>query len=156
MVEQPWEREAVIRHSQRLQQSFLHWVGRPLLVHEGSAAEFAQALFEAPFVVVSHGTEADPIFNYGNRQALTLWELDWETFTHMPSRQSAPPIEQESRAQLLAEAKQQGYISNYRGIRRSHTHRSFWIENVILWDLLDEQQQPCGQAAQFSQWTYLQ
>jgi hypothetical protein len=39
-------------------------------------SDVAQFLFEAPFVVVSHGIEANPILNYGNKKALTLWELD--------------------------------------------------------------------------------
>jgi MEKHLA domain len=95
------------------------------------------------------------IFNYGNQQALDLWELDWQTFTRMPSRQSAVPMEQEARSQLLAEAKEKGYISDYRGIRISSTGRQFWIENVILWDVLDEHQQTIGQAATFSQWQFI-
>jgi MEKHLA domain len=131
LAEPPWQNPSVIQHSQRLLKSFQHWTGRPLM-SDPPIEHFAQALYEAPFVIVSHGTEADPIFNYGNRQALELWELDWQTFTRLPSRQSAAPIEREARAQLLAEAKEKGYISNYRGIRTSSTERQFWIEDVIL------------------------
>jgi hypothetical protein len=97
----PWKNSQVIQHSQRLLKSFQHWTGRSLLnrstlnLSENLLAErlerLAQDLFEAPFVVVSHGMESDPIFNYGNRQALDLWELDWQSFTQMPSRQSAAP-----------------------------------------------------------------
>jgi MEKHLA domain len=152
-----WNDPVVIQHSQRLIQSFQHWTGRALLesIAASSPQELAQALFQAAFVVVSHGTEADPIFNYGNRQALALWELDWQTFTQMPSRRSAEPTEREARAILLAEAKQKGYVSDYRGVRTSSTGRQFWVENVILWDVLDEQQQPCGQAATFDQWRFI-
>jgi len=32
-------------------------------------------MFEAPFVLISHGTEDDPILNYGNRVALWLWQM---------------------------------------------------------------------------------
>jgi hypothetical protein len=155
--ERPWNDPAIVQHSQRLMQSFQHWTGRVLLepIATSSPQELAQALFQAAFVVVSHGTEADPIFNYGNRQALALWELDWQAFTQMPSRRSAEPMEREARAKLLAEAKQKGYISDYRGVRTSSTGQRFWIENVILWDVLDEQQQPCGQAATFDQWRFI-
>jgi hypothetical protein len=68
----PWQQQAIINHSQRLLHSFQHWTGRSLLDVNGSPVEIAQALFEAPFVLVSHGTEPDPIFNYGNRRALEL------------------------------------------------------------------------------------
>lgn len=137
-----------IQQAQRLITSFQHWTGKPLI-------ETPEALFEAPFVVVSHGTESDPIFNYANRQALDLWEMDWDTFTQLPSRYSAEPISQEERSRLLAQAKAQGYISDYRGVRISSTGKRFWIEDVILWTVLDELDQPCGQAATFSSWKFI-
>lgn len=137
-----------LQQAQRLINSFRHWTGKTLI-------QTPEALFEAPFVVVSHSTEPDPIFNYGNRQALTLWEMDWETFTQLPSRKSAEPISQEERSRLLAQAKVQGYISDYRGVRISSTGKRFWIEDVILWTVLDELNQPCGQAATFSTWKFI-
>ncbi|NJR39135.1 MAG: MEKHLA domain-containing protein [Leptolyngbyaceae cyanobacterium CSU_1_4] len=160
-----WKTPQVIQQSQRLLKSFQHWTGRSLLNRSdlpGSSGlaesarleKMAQDLFEAPFVMVAHGTEPDPIFNYGNRQAPELWELDWQSFTQMLSRQSAAQGEQEARQKLLAAAKQKGYISDYRGMRTSSTGKQFWIENVILWNVLDEQHQPCGQAATFSQWQF--
>ena len=159
----PWKNPQVIQHSQRLLKSFQHWTGRSLLssstwnLSENLSAEqlerMARDLFEAPFVVVSHGTEADPVFNYGNRQALELWELDWRSFTQMHSRQSATSMEREAREQLLVEAKREGYIENYRGIRTSSTGKQFWIEHVVLWNILNEQQ-PCGQAAMFAKWQF--
>ncbi|MBW4527367.1 MAG: MEKHLA domain-containing protein [Phormidium tanganyikae FI6-MK23] len=137
-----------LEHAQRLIKSFQHWTGKSLI-------EMPEVLFEAPFVVVSHGMEPDPIFNYGNQQALTLWEMDWETFTRTPSRKSAEPVSQEERSRLLAQAKIQGYINDYRGVRISSTGKRFWIEDVILWTVLDEINQPCGQAATFLRWTFI-
>jgi MEKHLA domain len=150
----PWQQNSVIHHSQRLINSFQHWTGKPLIDRASSLEQQARSLFEAPFVVVSHGTESDPIFNYGNAQALELWQIDWERFTQMPSRRSAEPIEQRERDRLLAEAKTKGYISNYRGVRISSTGQRFWIEDVILWDVLDENDQRYGQAATFSHWKF--
>ncbi len=137
-----------LQHAQRLIASFQRWTGKALV-------ETPEALFEAAFVVVSHGTEPDPIFNYGNHQALTLWEMDWKTFTQTPSRKSAEFMSQAERSRLLAQAKIQGYISDYRGIRISSTGKRFWIDDVILWTVLDELNQPCGQAATFSSWTFV-
>ncbi len=148
----PWQQQAIINHSQRLLHSFQHWTGRSLLDVNGSPVEIAQALFEAPFVLVSHGTEPDPIFNYGNRRALELWEFSWEDFTQMPSRKCVEPVTQEERDRLLAAAATKGYIDNYSGIRISSTGKRFQIEDVILWNVLDEQNQRCGQAAVFSKY----
>lgn len=152
IVEFPWQQDSVIHHSQRLMKSFQHWTKKPLLSIFGSPEAQAKALFEAPVVIVSHGSESDPIFNYGNAQALALWQLDWQTFTQMPSRQSAEPIAQAERDRLLNEADRKGYISNYRCVRIASTGQRFWIENMLLWTVLDEHDQPCGQAATFSHW----
>jgi hypothetical protein len=146
----PWEHPSIIQHSQNLLSSFQHWTGRSLLPDGLAAID----LFAAPFVVVSHGTEADPILNYGNRLALELWEMDWETFTQTPSRCTAEPIAQADRDRLLAEAQTNGYIQNYSGVRISRSGRRFWIKQVTLWTVLDAHNQPCGQAATFDRWDW--
>jgi hypothetical protein len=86
---------------------------------------------------------------------LELWELPWEEFTQMPSRQTAEPVEREERQHLLAEAQMQGFIENASGIRISSTGRRFSIANVTLWNILNEKKRYCGQAAIYSQWAFL-
>lgn len=149
----PWQQEAMILHSQRLLHSFEYWTGYALIDTNAPPILVAQRLFEASFVLVSHGTESEPIFNYGNLKALELWQLDWEAFTNLPSRCSAEPVEQSERERMLAQAKNQGFISKYRGIRISSTGERFKIEDGIIWNVLDEEQRPCGQAATFNRWT---
>ncbi len=155
MTAPPWQQKTVIQHSQRLIQSFQYWTKKPLITIESSPEESARSLFEAPFVVVSHGTECDPVFNYGNAQALKLWGFDWETFTRLPSRRSAEPVEQPDRDQLLSLAKTKGYIDHYQGVRISSTGHRFTISGVILWDVMDEDHQRCGQAATFADWNLI-
>jgi hypothetical protein len=151
----PWQQESIIRHSLRLLKSYQHWTEKPLLSAEQEPEAIAQLLFEAPFVVVSHGTEADPVLNYGNQVALDLWEMDWVQFTQTPSRYTAEPMEREERAQLLQRARAKGYIDDYEGIRISSSGRRFQISQVVLWDVLDETGVRCGQAATFDLWTFL-
>lgn len=151
----PWQQTSIVCHSLRLLHSFHHWTGKSLLTLEGEPEAIAQALFTAPFVVVSHGTEADPVLNYGNQVALNLWEMDWGQFVQTPSRYTAEPIEQKDRARLLQQAKAKGFIDDYEGIRISSSGRRFQISQVVLWDVLDETGQRCGQAATFDRWTYL-
>ncbi len=155
VIEFPWQQEAIILHSQYLINSFQHWTGNSLLDTNGLPLEKAQALFDAPFALVSHGTESDPIFNYGNRKALELWELSWEEFTRMPSRKSAEEVVQEERDRLLVEAATKGFITNYSGIRTSSNGKRFYIEDTLLWNVLDEQNQHYGQAALFSKWKFI-
>ena len=69
---------ATVVHVQLLLDSFARLLGRELASREGSPAEQAERLFQSPFVVVSHGTQADPVLNYGNARALALWAMTWE------------------------------------------------------------------------------
>jgi len=144
-----------IEHTERLFHSFRHWTGRDLPTSAGSPSRRAERLFHAPFVVVSHGVEEDPLLNYGNETALALWEMPWEIFTRTPSRLTAEPISREERARLLAEVARKGFIDNYKGVRISRSGRRFLIEQALVWNLLDEQGKYCGQAASFVRWSYL-
>jgi hypothetical protein len=143
---------ALREHVLRLLRSFKHWTGRDLLPALGSNRDAVQRLFEAPLVVISHGTEDDPILNYGNKAALELWEMPWETFTRTPSRLTAEPVSREERDALLAEVTKKGFIDHYRGIRISRTGRRFRIEGATVWNILDEHDRYAGQAAAFERW----
>ena len=149
------QRDFIIRHTACLLASFKHWASRELLDVSGTSEEIAKAVFESPMAVVSHGTEDDPILNYGNHAAMELWEVDWEALTQTPSRETAEPVALEERAALLDEVTRNGYIDNYQGIRISSSGKRFKIEQAVVWNLLDKQGQHCGQAAAFQHWHYL-
>lgn len=151
-----WRGSAVVTWSQLLLDSFRRWTGQELLERTGTAEDQAKALFFAPFVVVSHGTEADPVLNYGNRMALELWETDWARFTRTPSRLTAEPVNQAERARMLAQAAARGFIDDYRGVRISITGRRFLVEDALVWNVVDADRQPQGQAATFSRWSLLE
>lgn len=142
-------------HAKILLRSFRRWTGRDLLTPGPTSTDTARKLFTAPFVVVSHGTEDDPVFNYGNAMALKLFELGWEEFTSMPSRKSAEAVNRSQRAEILKQVTEKGYCAGYAGIRISASGRRFKIKDAILWNLLDSNGQYCGQAACFDQWEFL-
>ena len=148
--------KVLAEHLHRLVASFSGWTGRELLAAPRSPSELAERLFEAPFVLLSHGTEADPILNYGNRMALTLWETDWERFTRTPSRLTAEPLAREERARALAAVASRGYTDDYRGVRISLAGRRFRIERAVVWTVVDADEYCHGQAAMFERWTYLE
>ena len=135
--------------------SFRRFVGRELITRTGDAARDSRIIFEAPFVVVSHGTQDDPVLNYGNQTALTLWQMDIPTLTSTPSRLTAEPMHRDERAQLMTRAARDGYVDDYRGIRISSSGRRFLIEQAIVWNLVDADGQRVGQAATFSSWNWL-
>lgn len=45
--------------------------------------------------------EANPILNYGNQTALTLWKLDLNKFIQITSLENTEKIAHEERAKLL-------------------------------------------------------
>jgi hypothetical protein len=152
----PWEEPRWIGHTQVLLDSFRRWLGRELISRAGTPLEQSQRLFDAPFVVVSHGTQADPILNYGNATALSLWEVDLPTLLATPSRLTAEPAHRDERARLLDLTSRQGYCDEYSGIRISKSGRRFQIQNAIVWNLIDGAGERIGQAATFERWEFLE
>ena len=151
----PWQTPSVIAQTQLIARSLKHWTGRDLLAGNFSSSEFAEKIFHAPFVLVSHGTETDPVLNYGNQAALNLWEMSWPELTSTPSRLTAEAPNREERARLLAAVTARGFIDDYSGIRISKTGRRFRIAQATVWNLLDENQKYAGQAAMFSNWNII-
>ncbi len=134
------------QHAEHLCASYQALFNRPLLTDPYDGLK-TYALFEADFALLSHGIQADPIFNFANRAALDLFEYSWDEFIQLPSRLSAKPLAREARQQLLETVNRQGYIDNYSGIRVSASGKEFMIENAVVWNIVDKQGVYCGQAA---------
>jgi hypothetical protein len=159
-----WQQPEIVRWTQIVADSYQQLLGRRLIdtidtlnvsqVME-TPEQLSQILFQAPFVLVSHGTQANPIFNYGNQMALQLWSLSWDEFTQTPSAASAEPIAREERSNMLQRTSEQGYIENYQGVRISNKGKRFVIKQATLWNVTDELGQKCGQAATFPSWEWL-
>lgn len=139
-------------HTALLRISYRHWTGQELVARELDAAQAVRALYEAPFAVVSHDAGCDPVFTYGNRRALELFEMQWDEFTALPSRLSAEPATQEERNRLLARVSSEGYADDYAGMRISKTGRRFMIRAATLWNLIDGEGRYRGQAALIRHW----
>lgn len=129
--------------------SFRRIVGAPL-VEEGQ--EPSWLYHDAPFVVVAHNTDADPRFIYANRAGQACFEYPWDEFVTLPSRLSAELPNRAERQQLLDAVTRNGFIANYRGLRIAKSGRRFWIEDGIVWQLIDRDGNRRGQAATFSTW----
>ena len=142
-------------HVVLLRKSLQMWSNQDWVNPEFTDDEAARELFFAPFAVVSHNTESDPIFNYANQTALDLFEMTWDGFTMLRSRESAEPINQEERSRLLLEVTTHGIIRDYSGVRISLSGRRFLIENGMVWNLQDNDGRYYGQAATFSHWKHL-
>ena len=151
-MEDIWQKPEIIKHSELILNSYQQLLGKELIERTNNPLEDSKQLFYAPMVVLSHNTDADPCYNYGNLQALQLWEMSWKELIITPSKSTTESTLRSQRNQLLTEAMKKGYITNYGGIRTSRTGKKYQINNITLWNLIDEQNNYCGQAATFSEW----
>ncbi|PDT02348.1 MEKHLA domain-containing protein [Rhizobium chutanense] len=129
--------------------SYQRIVGRRL-VEEGRGPDWLYN--HAPFVVLAHNTAPDPCFIYANRTAQNCFEYSWEEFTALPSRLSAEQPDRAERQRLLDAVARDGFVDNARGVRIAKSGRRFWIEDVTVWQLIDEAGKRWGQAAIFASW----
>jgi hypothetical protein len=156
MSETPSLKNQYLRpHLQLLRASFKSLTGQNLVSSPQSDEAAAQEVFEASYVVLSHGTERDPVFNYVNQAGMDLFEMNWTEFTRTPSRLSAEPVDRDERQRLMDRVTVDGYIDDYSGIRISSTGKRFEIHQATVWNLTDKRGHYQGQAAVFSDWTML-
>lgn len=127
--------------------SFERLLRRPLAA---TCGDVVASLWHASAAILAHGTEPDPIFFFGNRRALEVFESDVAAFTRMPSRLSAEAPLREERQALLERVAREGFIDDYAGVRITATGRRFRIERAIVWNIVDEAGERHGQAATFT------
>ncbi len=143
-----------LSHVSLLLDSYQRLLGKPLLALS-TELPLGQQIVNADFVLLSHNTDADPLFNYANRMALALFEFSWNELIGMPSRFSAEPVNREERERLLNQVAKHGFIDDYSGVRIAKSGQRFLIERAVVWNLYDHGQNYCGQAACFSHWRLL-
>lgn len=142
-------------HILRLIASYRRLIGSDLVDPKLELKTAARFLYHAPFALLSHDAQEDPVFNYANLTAQRLFELDWESFIRLPSRLSAEPLAQTERQRLLEEVTAKGYVVNYSGVRIAKSGRRFRIEGAQIWNVYDEKERFCGQAARIERWYWL-
>jgi hypothetical protein len=133
-------------------ESFERLTGKPLIV---GTPDIIRGLWLSPSVIVAHGTEPDPIFFFGNKAALVLFEMPASAFLSLPSRLSAEAAEREERARFMDRVARNGFVDDYSGIRISAKGRRFRIQDATVWNLVDAAGDIHGQAATFDHWTFL-
>ncbi|MDQ7913585.1 MEKHLA domain-containing protein [Pseudomonas sp. 102515] len=139
-----------------LEGSYRRWLGEPLPRPAGLPEPKLPAWLHerAPYALLAHGTESDPLFCYANRQALSCFGYPRDEFIGMPSRFSASPKDRDERQRLMEAVGRKGYASGYEGWRVDKAGQAFEIHAGVVWNLVDVDGQRLGQAALF--WPDLQ
>lgn len=124
----------------------------PPFLEEGEPYSALWLYRDASYCVVAHNTDPDPRFIYANRAAQACFGYDWHEFTALPSRLSAEAPDREERQRLLDAVDRNGFAAGYRGLRITKSGQRFWIEDGVVWQLVDSRGVLRGQAATFGQW----
>lgn len=127
--------------------SYERWFGKPLVAPRNDLVE---ALWNAPFALLAHGAEADPLFFFASRRALERFGYGPEDFVGLPSRLSAEVPAREERREMLDRVTRDGFIDDYAGIRISASGERFMIDKATVWTLIDGTGNRIGQAARFA------
>lgn len=138
----------------RVVEAFACVTGGDFLAEAGiGRADLGRAVWDGNFALLTHDTSA--ILTYGNRFALDLWEMDWETLVRTPSRLTAPEEDRAARAVIMAQVERGGFTRSYTGRRVSRSGQFFLIENATVFTLTDEKGSGFGTGAFFKSVTRL-
>ena len=134
-----------------LDMAYRHWTGQglPAPDHLDPQQRLAWLHRDAPYSLLAHDGAADPRFTYVNDCALQCFKYPRERFIGMPSRFSASELDRAARQVLLEQVTANGIAAGYSGWRVDAFDQPFMIHAGVVWTLLDDAGQPCGQAALF-------
>ncbi len=134
--------------------SLVYWSGRKL-ADAATPALRAENIYHAPFALLAHDGGEEPHITYANLAGQRLFGMSWEEIIGLPSRETAEEERRESRAEVLRQVAEQGYVDGYSGVRIGKGGRRFRIEQVTLWNLRGEEGAYLGQAALIEGWSEL-
>ena len=142
------------QHVHNLLRSYYNLLGHKFENLDLEDLALGNTILHSEWAVISHGNGLDPFFNYGNKTALSLFEVNLNELKKIRSRNSAEAAFQANREMFMQQVKAKGFITGYSGVRISATGKRFEIKNVTIWNVTDEKGNPAGQAACFKEWHY--
>ena len=147
-------------HIIRLSRSLAQLTGRlllPNLLPGVPSDQLAAAARVAPFVLLSHDTQDEPRLTYANAAAVALFALRDSDIGSMPTRLTAAPQDQATRAAFMANVARDGWTHSYSGPRVSRDGLKFLMQDATVWNVFALEDGGSGvvvgQAALFSMWT---
>jgi len=106
------------------------------------------------YILITHGTEENPIFNFGNQAALSAFYRSWESLTAMASAQSVVlrSIDEEMRIELMRKVTTENYVEGASGIRIRGDGTFIKLIDAVVWNCFNEDGTVIGQAAFFDRY----
>lgn len=103
------------------------------------------------FVLISHGTESNPIYNFGNVAALQAFARSWDDIK-IPSAESVVLRSQDEvlRKELMRKVTENGFVEGASGIRVRGDGKFIKLVDAVVWNCYDADDSTyIGQAAFF-------
>jgi MEKHLA domain len=103
------------------------------------------------YVLITHGTESDPIYNFANRAALTAFWRSYSSMIQLPSARSVvlQSKDESRRIQLMKSVTENNYVENATGVRIRDDGRFVKLVDAVVWNCFDDDDTYIGQAAFF-------
>jgi len=104
------------------------------------------------YVLITHGTQADPIYNFGNVACLTAFHRAYDDLITMPSRLCVVHKSQDEvlRNELMTKVTNDGFVEGaYRGYRIRGDGKFIKLTNAVVWNCYGDDGVYIGQAALF-------
>lgn len=152
----------IVTHIKYLHRSVLDLTGRGIfermnvdLNEESSDADIYKSICRNDrYVLISHGDQKDPVYNFGNSACLQAFGRSWDNLTSMPSRLCVVSKSQDEalRIELMYNVTNYGYVDGaYRGYRVRGDRSLIKLTECCVWNCYDNDEQYIGQAALFDQ-----
>lgn len=140
----------------RVVDAFACATGRDLLAEAGlDPHALGESAWHGDFALLTHRGGADAVLNYGNLFVQKLWAADWDCLTSLPSALTAPEEGRETRAAMMRQVSERGFVTGYAGERIARDGRRFLMHDGIVWRLQEKGGEPFGVAAFFKRYTPL-
>mmetsp|Transcript_21162 Transcript_21162/g.31381 ORF Transcript_21162/g.31381 Transcript_21162/m.31381 type:complete len:243 (+) Transcript_21162:68-796(+) len=149
-----------IKHIKFLHKSVLNLTGRGLYdrmkvnIHDESSDNDIYKFIcrNERYVLISHGTQDDPVYNFGNLACLQAFARSWDNLTSMPSRLCVVSKSQDEalRIELMQNVTNFGFVDGeYRGYRVRGDGKFIKLTECCVWNCYEDNGEYIGQAALF-------
>lgn len=146
----------MISHAILLDRSLKRLTGRGIYDRIGVQPSSPKGIYNTVclnerFVLISHGTESNPIYNFGNVAALQAFARSWDDIK-FPSAESVVLRSQDEvlRKELMMKVTKNGFVEGASGIRVRGDGKFIKLVDAIVWNCYDmDDSTYVGQAAFF-------
>ena len=157
----------ILTHIRLVDNSLRLWTGKGVLERMGMTTvdadqrddqngDYEQVYLNDRYVLITHGTEDDPIYNFANRAALAAFWRPWDDMVRLPSSQSVVlrSVDASKRIELMKSVTDNNYVENATGIRVRDDGKFIQLVDAVVWNIVDDDDDRTyiGQAAFFDRY----